>query len=110
MENNVNPDTEASSEVSKPSAKPRTGKTASLTPGQSLEILQQSILECRRAGINVRIAPAYHDNAPTIVVVMANCVVEDGKIVLANTGSAGDEKQAGPDCANPDIIRTGGTL
>jgi hypothetical protein len=101
VENNVNPDTEASSDVSKQSAKSRTGKTVSLTPGQALEILQQSILECRRAGIKVRIAPAYHDNPPTIVVVVANCVVEDGKIVLVIPGSTGNEKQAGLDEQTP---------
>lgn len=99
MENNDNPVMVASSEVSKPTAKKRTGKTASLTPAQSLEILQQSILECRRAGISTRIAPLYHDGEVSIIVVLAKCEIADGKIVLANAGKdpLPQEKDAGND-------------
>jgi hypothetical protein len=99
VENNDNQDTVVSSEVSRSRVKRRTGKTASLTPVQSLEILQQSILECRRAGVSARIAPMYLDGDVSIIVVLANCQIADGKIVLANTGNDPQptEKDAGND-------------
>jgi hypothetical protein len=63
--------------------KPRTGNAGrvALTPGQALEILQQAVLECQAAGLEVQIYQDQHEGRPVAyIVVLANVLVIDGNL------------------------------
>lgn len=71
------------SEASTASGKKRTRETAKLTAEQALEILQQSILECQKAGIEIRIMPKlYGDPYEFAGILLANVEYIAGNFVL----------------------------
>lgn len=78
------------SEHSAASGKKRTRETAPLTPNQALEILQQSIVECQKAGIEVRIMPKLYGDAHEFTgILLANVLYQDGNLVAIN-GNEGE--------------------
>lgn len=73
------------STLSIPKGKRNTSKTESLTPGQALEILQQSIIECHKAGIDIQIVPKFfHSGTQYCGVLMANVNYMDGNLLLSD--------------------------
>lgn len=75
--------------------KKRISKTENLTPDQAIEILQQSIIECQKAGIDIQIVPKfYHSGVQYAAVLMANISYVDGNLVrvVGNDGK-GDNLQ-----------------
>ena len=56
-------------------------KTSGLTPDQSLEILQQAMLNCQAAGVPVSLSPFFHGGKTDAIIVLANVSVIDGKLV-----------------------------
>ena len=75
------------SQNSTPSGKSSTGKgdqgRLKLNPEQALQILQQSLLECERAGIAVHVAPFYRDTGMSTIIVLANVELDAGKLMPA---------------------------
>lgn len=74
------------SDPSAKNAKASTKKTSSLTPEQALEILQQAAINCQHAGVFVSIMPFSDAGKPSVVIVLANCVLANGNILLAKGG------------------------
>lgn len=80
------------SENSTATGKQRTGKTAKLTREQALEIFQQSVLECQKAGIDVRVMPEFYSHGDRYVaVLMANVQVINGNLKMIEPGVTGKE-------------------
>ena len=75
------------SENSASSEKVRTRKTANLTADQALEILQASLIQCQRSGLHVQLAPLYLDGERRVAVVIADCELRDGHLMMANAGN-----------------------
>ncbi len=69
------------------SEKPNTKKTNVLTPDQALEILQQAIIECQKAGIKVGYLPLYEHGAQLIQIILADVAVVNGNLVAINGNS-----------------------
>lgn len=68
-------------EPSRKSAKRSTTKTEKLTPEQALEILQQSLVECRRAGIECSSIPDFTVHGQEYAVILvANVMVVGGNL------------------------------
>jgi hypothetical protein len=58
-------------------------KTSKLTPELALEILQQSILECQQAGIEVQVIPQFFSSGSQYLgIVMAKVAYVDGNLRL----------------------------
>jgi hypothetical protein len=74
------------SETSVKSEKLSTKKTSSLTPDQALQILQQSVINCQHAGVNVKFTPLYHQGQQSVIMVLTGCNLIDGNIVLVKKG------------------------
>lgn len=59
-----------------------TRTTGSLTPAMALEILQQALLNCQHAGVDVKAAPLYGQSAgKSVIIVLANVDLVDGKLL-----------------------------
>lgn len=71
------------SEPSPVNGKPNTRRTAKLTRGQALEIIQQAVINCQQAGITASISPFYGNGGQSVVIVLANCQIVDGNILPA---------------------------
>jgi hypothetical protein len=78
------PDTAESLESSQPTGEKSTRKTRNITPEQALEILQQAVINCQHAGIIASIGPYYSYGQQSVVIVLANCQLIDGKLVSAD--------------------------
>mgnify|MGYP006299609791 CR=1 FL=1 len=70
----------ANSEHSTKNVNKRTGKTSTLTAVQALEILQQSIINCQQAGIEVQLASIGETNTG---LVMVGVRLVDNDLVMA---------------------------
>lgn len=57
-----------------------TGKE--LPPEQELEILNDAIRRCRKAGIGAKVAPFYDKGVQSVVVILAGVQICDGRLVL----------------------------
>lgn len=53
----------------------------SITPGQRLEILQQAVFECQKAGMQISFAPLYGASKTSVVMVLANVDLVDDSLV-----------------------------
>lgn len=86
MEEIENPLMEDDSEACRPSARRSTTKTEKqnrvLDPGRELEILQSALERCRHAGIDLRLSPFYNDGRRSTVIVLANVMLVDGRLVI----------------------------
>jgi hypothetical protein len=78
----------ANSNGSQANDKRSTSKTSSVTAAQGLEILQEALLRCQHAGLDVRIGAGTNGN---LVVMLGGVEVRAGNIVLANAGNLSDE-------------------
>jgi hypothetical protein len=64
--------------------KQRTTRTVKLTPEQALEILQQSLIECQKAGIDVRVVPDFYTSGQHFAgILLANVQVINGNLILS---------------------------
>ena len=88
VETSANQDMVANSVNSQQSGKKRTTKTVKLTPAQALEILQQSLIECQKAGIEVKASSLYHHGLQSVAIIVANVVLDGGnlRIIGGNDG------------------------
>ena len=57
-----------------------TRKTAKLTPEQSLEILQQSVINCQHSGIDAKCTTFYQHGTKSVIIVLANTELVAGNI------------------------------
>ena len=71
-----------SSENYQASGKPHTSKTASLTADQSLQILQQAVINCQQAGIEIKVA-TMHPGDNALMLVFEGVVLADNRFILA---------------------------
>jgi hypothetical protein len=54
------------------------------TPKQALEQLQMAVINCRRSGIGIRVAPYYGaDEREKMILVLAGVKLVDGRLVPA---------------------------
>ena len=72
------------SETSAPTGKRSTKRTVSLTPGQTLEILQQSAANCQSAGFDVRLMPIYDGGTRMVAIVLMGVELIDGNLIAIN--------------------------
>jgi hypothetical protein len=63
-------------------ARRNTGKTNSLTAEQSLEILQQSVINCQQSGVDAKATNFYHHGCKSVIIVLANTELIDGDIMV----------------------------
>ena len=70
-----------SSETSVPSGKPSTKRGAKLSKAQALEILQQSVLNCQHADIEIWVTPLYINGTRTVAIILDNVQVFDGNLI-----------------------------
>jgi hypothetical protein len=66
-----------------------TRRTVALTQEQALEILAQAVLNCQQVGIDARISPLFYGGKREMLVVLANVVLVDGKLVMVKDGEHG---------------------
>jgi hypothetical protein len=72
-------------------AKRNTKQTVKLTREQALEILQQSIIECQKSGLEMRIVPSFWDGGQQYAAVMvANVAYIGGNLTFVGGSVAMD--------------------
>lgn len=76
-----NASTVVSSETSAPSGKPRTRRGANLTSAQTLEILQQSVVNCQAAGIDIEVTPLFFHGCQSVAIVLEGIAIKDGNLI-----------------------------
>ena len=78
----------ANSETSVKNDKPSTSRTGNLTPGLLLEILEEAVNRCQKAGIKVGVAPFHDKGARGVVIVLEDVDLgEDRHLHIATNGS-----------------------
>lgn len=70
--------------------KKNTGKTSKLTADQSLEILQQVLIEANKSGIDAKVSNYYHDGMVSVIVVLANVELTDGRLLAMPDTATGN--------------------
>lgn len=71
----------AGSEISTQPDRQRTKRGASLSPDQTLEILQQSVINCQAAGIEAKVSSFFDRGQQAVVVVLYGVAIKDGNLV-----------------------------
>ncbi len=72
-------------ENSEHSAKPGRQRTT-LGPDETLQILQQAVIECQRAGIEIGVKDFYNAGKQSVVIVLSGVMLAERQLMLARRG------------------------
>ena len=71
------------------SGKRNTGKTSKLTQDEALQILQQSLIECQKTGVEIQVVSKfYFEGCQYIAVLLTNVGLINGNLAPINGKSA----------------------